>query len=98
VTVATDDEVQAVLAAHAGWRRQDDELVREVQFRDFEEAMRFAERVAACVVDYGRRPEMCISELNRVRLVVANPHHAGFTQAELRLVATVNAIVDAPQG
>jgi pterin-4a-carbinolamine dehydratase len=67
--------------------------VRELQFRDFEEAMSFAARVAACAVDYGRRPDICITELNEVRLSVANLHHAGFTRAELRLVAKVSAII-----
>ena len=94
MTVATDDEVRAALAAHAGWRRQDDELVREVQCRDFEEAMRFAERVAACAVDYNRRPDICITELNQVRMSIVNLHHAGFTEAERRLLAKVNAIID----
>ena len=95
MTLATDHEVEEALAALPGWRREGDALVRELDFRDFDAALRFAERVAACAVDYGRRPDMCISEFNRVRLSVANLHHAGFTRAELRLLAKVSAIVDA---
>ena len=78
----------------AGWRHEGDALVRRLEFRDFEEAMRFVERVAACAVDYGRRPDMCISEFNHVTLTIANPHHAGFTEAERRLAEKVGAIVD----
>ena len=33
------------------------------------------------------------SEFNRVRLSVSNLHHAGFTQAEMRLVAKVNEVI-----
>jgi 4a-hydroxytetrahydrobiopterin dehydratase len=95
VTIATDHEVDAALAELPGWRREGDALVRELEFRDFEEAMRFAERVAACAVDYGRRPDICISEFNHVRLSVANLHHAGFTHAELRLLEKVSAILEA---
>jgi pterin-4a-carbinolamine dehydratase len=69
-------------------------LVRELTLRDFDEAMRFLERVAAAAVDYGRRPDMCVSEYNRVRLSVSNLHHAGFTLAEMRLLEKVNAILD----
>ena len=36
---------------------------------------------------------MCISEFNRVRIIVANPHHAGITEAERRLAAKVDAVV-----
>jgi pterin-4a-carbinolamine dehydratase len=55
------------------------------------------ERVADAAVDYERRPDMCVSEFNRVRLTIANLHHAPLTQAELRLAEKVDAIVDDPR-
>jgi hypothetical protein len=36
---------------------------------------------------------MCISEFNRVRIRVANPHHAGITDAEQRLTSKVDAVI-----
>jgi hypothetical protein len=36
---------------------------------------------------------MCISEFNRVRITVANPHRAGITPAETRLAAKVDAVI-----
>jgi 4a-hydroxytetrahydrobiopterin dehydratase len=90
-----DRELDLALAAQRGWRREGEELVRELTFRDFDEALRFLERVAEAAADYGgRRPDMCIFHFNRVRLAVSNPHHAGFTMAEVRLAEKVNAIVD----
>jgi 4a-hydroxytetrahydrobiopterin dehydratase len=77
-----------------GWQQEGAALVRELSFRDFETAMRFMERVAQAAIDYQRRPDMCVSEFNRVRLTIANLHHAPLTQAELRLAAKVDAIVD----
>jgi pterin-4a-carbinolamine dehydratase len=62
--------------------------------RDFDQAMQILERVASCAIDYGRRPDMCISEFNHVRLSISNPHHAGFTAAELRLATKVSAVLD----
>ena len=76
------------------WRRHGNALVRELGFRDFEEAMTFMQRVADAAVDYQRRPDMCVSEYNRVRLTVANLHHAPPTRAEQRLAAKVDAIVE----
>jgi pterin-4a-carbinolamine dehydratase len=61
--------------------------------RDFDAAFRLVERVAAAAVDHFRRPDMCISEFNRVRITVANPHHAGITVAEHRLAAKVDAVI-----
>jgi hypothetical protein len=44
--------------------------------------------------DYGRRPDMCISEFNHVRLSIANPHHAGFTLAETRLAEKADGVIE----
>jgi hypothetical protein len=43
-----------------------------------------------------RRPDICIFGFNRVRLTVANPHHAGLTEAELRLARKVDAVLTEP--
>jgi 4a-hydroxytetrahydrobiopterin dehydratase len=93
-TKLTDEQVDVTLAAHRGWRREGDALVRELKLRDFDEALRFLEELAQLANDYGRRPDMCISEVNHVRLSVSNLHHAGFTIAEMRLAAKVNAVIE----
>jgi 4a-hydroxytetrahydrobiopterin dehydratase len=93
-TKLTDQQVDVTLAAQRGWRREGDALVRELKLRDFEEALRFLEELAQLANDYGRRPDMCISEFNHVRLSVSNLHHAGFTMAEMRLAARVNAVIE----
>jgi 4a-hydroxytetrahydrobiopterin dehydratase len=77
-----------------GWRRSGESLVREISFRDFDEAIAFLQRVAACAEDHLRRPDMCILDFNRVRLTITNPHHAGVTAAEVRLAEKVDAVVE----
>ncbi|TMK25318.1 MAG: 4a-hydroxytetrahydrobiopterin dehydratase [Actinobacteria bacterium] len=81
-----------------GWRRAGESLVREVSFRDFDAAIAFLARVGACAEDHLRRPDMCILDFNRVRLTITNPHHAGVTEAELRLVQKVNLLLERPSG
>ena len=81
------------MVIHDGWKVSGDRLVRELMMRDFDEAMRMAERIAQEAEDHFRRPDMCITEFNRLRIIVANPHHAGITEAERRLAAKVDAVV-----
>ena len=76
-----------------GWRRTGLSLVRELSFRDFDEAFAFATRIATEAVDYLRRPDICVFGFNRVRLTLANPHHAGLSEAEWRLARKVDAIL-----
>jgi pterin-4a-carbinolamine dehydratase len=76
-----------------GFKQEGDALVRVIAMRDFDEAFKLVGRIAAAAEDHFRRPDMCISEFNRVRITIANPHHAGITEAETRLAAKVDAVV-----
>jgi pterin-4a-carbinolamine dehydratase len=87
-------ELERALAEEPRWKVRDGTLVRELMMRDFEEAMRLFELLASGAVDYRRRPDMCISEYNHVRLSISNPHHAGLTVAEVRLAAKVSALLE----
>ena len=41
---------------------------------------------------------MCVLHFNEVRLTIANPHHAGLTEAEFRLARKVNEVIDGSKG
>jgi pterin-4a-carbinolamine dehydratase len=79
--------------AENGFKQKGEALVREITMRDFDDAFRLLGRIAAAAEDHFRRPDMCISEFNRVRITIVNPHHAGITEAETRLAAKVDAVV-----
>jgi pterin-4a-carbinolamine dehydratase len=89
----TPRRLEQFLAAEREWRHENEALVRDFRFRDFDEGLRFVDYVARRAIDYFRRPDICISS-NRVQLSISNRHHAGITLAELRLAAKVNAAVD----
>jgi pterin-4a-carbinolamine dehydratase len=87
-------EVDHALTGHPGWRRVGKTIVRDLSMRDFDEALRLVDRVGQLAVDYLRRPDMCISQFNHVRLKIVNHHHAGLTEAELRLMVKTSAVID----
>jgi pterin-4a-carbinolamine dehydratase len=94
---ASDPEVRGALVKRTDWRVETagdrEQLVREAIFRDFDSAKAFQQRVADAAVDHLRRPDMCISEFNHVRLRIANPNGLGLTLAEVRLAEKVDAVV-----
>lgn len=88
--LASESEVQEAVAR--GWRLQRDALVRDLEFRDFDEAIAFAQVLGREAVDWLRRPDMLIRS-HRLRLSVVNLNHAGLTKAELRLVSKATAVI-----
>jgi pterin-4a-carbinolamine dehydratase len=91
----TPSEVDRWLPAAPGWRRVGKTLVRDLRLRDFDAALALVDRVGRHAVDYERRPDICITESNHVRLKVFNLHHSGLTEAELRLALKTSAIIEA---
>jgi pterin-4a-carbinolamine dehydratase len=89
--LAGQQEIDA--AVSRGWRPEGQALIRDLSFRDFDEALRFADELGAKAVDYFRRPDMLIRS-NRLRLSVENRHHAGFTKAEMRLIEKATAVIE----
>jgi pterin-4a-carbinolamine dehydratase len=87
-------ELRRALGDHPGWRLDGERLVRELRFRDFRDAFGLVERLAGEVEDFGRQPDICLVDGNRVRVAVANPNRAGLTVTELRLVGKVDGVVD----
>jgi pterin-4a-carbinolamine dehydratase len=76
------------------WREEGSALVRDLMFKDYDEALRFVDEVGQEAVDYHRGPDVSIEEFNRVRVSVGNLHHAGITEAERRLARKVDAILE----
>jgi 4a-hydroxytetrahydrobiopterin dehydratase len=77
----------------ASWNLAGETLFRDLAFRSFEDGMEFMDTLAAEAVDYGRHPEMRISE-GQVRVSIRNSNRAGITQAELRLAQKVDTVID----
>jgi pterin-4a-carbinolamine dehydratase len=75
------------------WKVEDGTLVRELKFKDYDEALRFVDEVGEEAVDFEHRPSVSIIEPSRVRVVVENLHHAGITPAEERVAAKVDAVL-----
>ena len=74
------------------WRREGDEIVRELKFADFAEAMAFVNRVAAAAEEANHHPDILVHGWNKVRLSVTNHSEGGLTEADFKLAATVDGL------
>ena len=68
--------------------------MREIEFRDFSDAVAFLERIAFSVEHHRRRPDMYVLSYTCVRLTIGNPEHAGLTAAEIRLAEELDRLID----
>jgi 4a-hydroxytetrahydrobiopterin dehydratase len=79
----------------SAWRREGDEVVRDLKFADFAEAMRFVNAVAGEAEAANHHPDILVHGWNRVRLSVTNHAQGGLSDADFALAGRIDALAPA---
>jgi 4a-hydroxytetrahydrobiopterin dehydratase len=87
-----DDEIDRRLEGRE-WRREGNEIVRDLQFEDFAAAMAFVNRVADAAEAANHHPDILLHGWNRVRLAVTNHAQGGLTEADFALADRIDGLV-----
>jgi 4a-hydroxytetrahydrobiopterin dehydratase len=87
-----DDQIDERLEGRE-WRREGNEIVRDLQFEDFAAAMAFVNRVADAAEAANHHPDILVHEWNRVRLAVTNYAQGGLTEADFALADRIDGLV-----
>jgi 4a-hydroxytetrahydrobiopterin dehydratase len=82
-------ELDEVLETHTAWKLLGGKLVREWTFKDFVEAMKFVNRVAAIAEAAGHHPDVDI-RYNRVVLGLVSHDAGGITKRDAAMVSTID--------
>jgi 4a-hydroxytetrahydrobiopterin dehydratase len=94
MSLLSDDEIAERLSG-SPWRREGDEIVRDLKFADFAEAMRFVNAVAGEAEAANHHPDILVHGWNRVRLSVTNHARGGLTDADFALAGRIDALAPA---
>jgi 4a-hydroxytetrahydrobiopterin dehydratase len=86
------DEVDAALAGLPHWRREGDEIVRDLELPDFRTAIAFVDAVADAAEAADHHPDILVHGWNKVRLSVTNHQAGGLTRADMALAATIDRL------
>jgi 4a-hydroxytetrahydrobiopterin dehydratase len=87
-----DDRIDELLQGRE-WRREGDEIVRDLKFEDFAAAIAFVNRVADAAEEANHHPDILVHAWNRVRLAVTNHAQGGLTDADFALAERIDALV-----
>ena len=86
----SNDAVDAALVK-LSWRREGDELVKEVTRSDFVEAVRFVDALVPVAEEANHHPDVAIS-WNKVTLRLSTHSVGGLTQRDLDLAARIDQL------
>jgi 4a-hydroxytetrahydrobiopterin dehydratase len=89
-----DDDIAARLEG-SDWRREGDEIVRDLKFADFAQAMAFVNRVAEAAEAANHHPDILVHGWNGVRLSLTNHAQGGLTEADFALAGQIDSLAPA---
>jgi 4a-hydroxytetrahydrobiopterin dehydratase len=91
-TKSSEEEIARALDRVPGWRREDDSIVRDLQFADFLAAIAFVNRVAEAAQSLDHHPDILIHGWNKVRLSSTTHDAGGLTSRDFALAALIEEI------
>ena len=94
MALLSDEEVAGRLE-RSDWRREADQIVRDLKFADFAEAMAFVNRVAEAAEAANHHPDILVHDWNRVRLSLTNHAQGGLTEADFALAGQIDGLTPA---
>lgn len=90
--ILSKDDVREKLKLLPGWREQQNEITRQVEFPDFVAAMDFVNAVAGKAEAAGHHPDIDI-RYNKVRLALVSHDAGGLTQRDFDLAAAIEDLL-----
>jgi 4a-hydroxytetrahydrobiopterin dehydratase len=87
----TNDEISSRLEG-LPWRREGEQIVRDLKFSDFRGAIGFVDRVADAAEEANHHPDILIHGWNKVRLSITNHSAGGLTNADFELAGRIDTI------
>ncbi len=88
-----ESRLAETLRGLAGWQRDGESLARTFTFKDFTQAMAFANRVADAANAANHHPDIHVEGYNKVRLVLSTHSAGGITQFDVELARKISALV-----
>jgi 4a-hydroxytetrahydrobiopterin dehydratase len=86
-----DDQIEELLRG-SEWRREGNEIVRDLQFEDFAAAMAFVNRAADAAEEANHHPDILVHGWNRVRLTLTTHSEGGLTDADHAMADRIDAL------
>ena len=96
MALLSDDEIAERLRG-SQWRREGDEIIRELKLEDFKAAMALVNRVAELAEEANHHPDILVHGWNKVRLTLSTHSVGGLTQSDLDMARRLDAVLLSPQ-
>ncbi len=87
--VLSSQEVDAQLRTLHGWQRDDGQIHKDYQFRNFRTAISFVDAVANLAESRNHHPDICVN-YNRVSMSLSTHSEGGVTENDIEMARAID--------
>jgi 4a-hydroxytetrahydrobiopterin dehydratase len=91
MALLSKNEIQHALASLKGWKLEGEEIVKQVELKDFVHAMGFVNSVALLAEKANHHPDIDI-RWNKVKLVLSTHTVGGLTEKDFNLAKQIDGL------
>jgi 4a-hydroxytetrahydrobiopterin dehydratase len=92
MSLLTQDETAKNLSSLSGWMKEENQIVKQFQFKDFAEALNFVNKAGAESEKMNHHPDIFIHSWNKVKITISTHSEGGITKKDFQLAEKIEGL------
>ena len=92
MSLLTNDEITKNLSTLSGWKRDENQIAKEFQFKDFMEALSFVNNLCEEAEKMNHHPDIFIHSWNKVKITISTHSEGGITKKDFQLAEKIEGL------
>ena len=92
MSILTQDEITKKLSSLSGWIQEGNQIAKQFQFKDFNEALGFVNIVGAEAEKMNHHPDIFIHSWNKVNITISTHSEGGITKKDFQLAEKIEGL------
>ena len=92
MSLLNKEEINQSLTNLDDWLLEENQIVKQFQFKDFAEALSFVNKVGAVAEEMDHHPDIFIHSWNKVKITISTHSEGGITQKDFQLAEKIEGI------
>ena len=92
MSLLTNDEITKSLSTLSGWKKDENQIAKEFEFKDFMEALSFVNKLGNEAEQMNHHPDIFIHSWNKVKITILTHSEGGITKIDFQLAEKIEGL------
>jgi len=92
MSLLSNDEITKNLSVLSGWMKDEKQIAKEYEFKDFMEALSFVSKLGVEAEKMNHHPDIFIHSWNKVKITISTHSEGGITKKDFQLAEIIEGL------